>query len=213
MHASARLRLVKDGAKELALADEALMLRYAGGDAAAFERLYARHRGGLFRFISRQCSDRGAAEELFQDVWSSVIQARLRYRAEARFATWLYTLAHNRLIDWYRRNSKVVWVNFGEGNDEGEEESRNSLHQEPAAMRTAQPEVQAESRQLAARLLELLAILPPPQREAFLLHEEGGLNVEEIAVATGCAPETVKSRLRYAFAKLRLGLKEMRELP
>ena len=206
MHASARLRLVKDGAKDVAVADEELMLRYAGGDAAAFEQLYARHRGGLFRFVCRQCSDRGAAEELFQDVWSSVIQARLRYRAEARFATWLYTLAHNRLIDWCRRHSKVVWVDFGDG----EEESRDGLHHEPAATRAAQPEVQAESRQVAAQLLRLLEHLPPPQREAFLLHEEGGLTVEEIAAATGCAAETAKSRLRYAVAKLRLGLMDMK---
>lgn len=187
--------------------DEDLMLRYAGGDAAAFERLYARHRGGLYRFITRQCSDRGAAEELFQDVWFSVVQTRLRYRAQvgARFATWLYTLAHNRLIDWYRRNSKVVWVEFGGG----EAESAHQGQDEIAAARTEHPEVQAESRQLAARLLALLAQLPPPQREAFLLHEEGGLNVDEIAAATGTSGETAKSRLRYAVAKLRLGLVDM----
>lgn len=207
--ASARLRLVKDGAQELA--DEALMLRYAGGDMAAFEKLYARHRGGLFRFITRQCSDRGAAEELFQDVWSNLIQARERYRPEARFATWLYTLAHNRLVDWYRRHSKVVWVEFaGSGHGGGDDGDAASLEPEFPATRTAQPEVRAESRQLAARLLELLQLLPPPQREAFLLHEEGGLSVEEIAAATGAAPETAKSRLRYAVARLRQGLADLK---
>jgi RNA polymerase sigma-70 factor (ECF subfamily) len=179
--------------------DEELMLAYAGGDAAAFERLYTRHRGGLYRYITRQCGERGAAEEMFQDVWVGVVQARQRYRPEARFATWLYTLAHNRLVDWYRRAGRVHWVAFGsDGEDTAEDD--------PPAARTALPEVQAESRQLAARLLTLLDDLPPPQREAFLLHEEGGLSLEEIAAATGCSLETAKSRLRYALSKLRRGL-------
>jgi len=202
--ASARLRLVKD-APYLLQSDEDLMRAYAAGDVTAFDYLYARHRGGLFRFISRQCSDRAVAEELYQEVWSGLIQARQRYRPDprARFATWLYTLAHNRLVDWYRRNSKVVWISFGGDEDE-------SGQDEPGASRMAQPEVQAESRELAAKLLQLLDQLPPPQREAFLLHEEGGLSVEEIATVTGTPLEAAKSRLRYAVAKLRLGLAEMR---
>lgn len=197
VESSARLVCVNDASTS----DEGLMLRYAGGDAAAFEKLYARHRGGLFRFITRQCSDRGAAEELYQDVWSGVIESRARYRAEARFATWLYTLAHNRLIDWYRKASRVVWVDFGRDEDEPE--------MEIAAERQWQPEVRSASRQIAQALLALLDALPPPQREAFLLHEEGGLSVEEIASATGASTETAKSRLRYAVAKLRRGLQEL----
>jgi len=187
--------------------DEDLMLRYAAGDAAAFEALYARHRGGLFRFILRQCGDRGTAEEMFQDVWTKLIQARSGYRPDARFATWLYTLAHNRVVDWYRRRSKVVWLQFG-ADEEGAESSAQL--EAMAAQRGEQPEVRAESKQLAARLLELLDELPPAQREAFLLHQEGGLSVADIATATQTAEETAKSRLRYAMAKLRLGLAEMR---
>ncbi len=185
------------------------MLRYAAGDEAAFERLYSRHRGGLYRFILRQCGDRGTAEELFQDVWSNLIQARDRYRADARFATWLYTLAHNRVVDWYRRRSKVVWLQFGA--DEDGADSPAILEVEAmTAQRGEQPEVRAESLQLAARLLALLDELPPAQREAFLLHQEGGLSIAEIAAATQTSAETAKSRLRYAIAKLRLGLAEMR---
>jgi RNA polymerase sigma-70 factor (ECF subfamily) len=182
-------------------ADEDLMLRYVAGDATAFEQLYARHRGGLFRYITRQCGDRGAAKELYQDVWSGVVEARKRYRVEARFATWLYTLAHNRLVDWYRKSSRVVWVDFGGDEDEPEIDI--------AAQRQWQPEVRTESRQLAQAMLALIAALPPQQRDAFLLHEEGGLSIEEIAAATGAGIETAKSRLRYAVAKLRLGLQDL----
>lgn len=183
------------------------MLRYAAGDAPAFERLYARHRGALFRFVLRQCGERGTAEELFQDVWSNLIQARASYRPEARFATWLYTLAHNRVVDWYRRRGKVVWLQFGADEDE---EAAGLKLEDVSARRIEQPEVRAESKQLAARLLDLLNELPPAQREAFLLHEEGGLSVAEIAAATQTAAETAKSRLRYAIAKLRQGLAELR---
>lgn len=200
---------VADGAA--ADSDEDLMLRYAAGDAPAFERLYARHRGGLFRFILRQCGERGTAEELFQDVWSNLIQARAGYRPEARFATWLYTLAHNRVVDWYRRRSKVVWLQFGADEDAQSGEGVDGARlEEFAALRLEQPEVRAESKQLAARLLELLDELPPAQREAFLLHEEGGLSLAEIAAATQTAAQTAKSRLRYAIARLRRGLMEMR---
>ena len=178
--------------------DEDLMLRYQAGDAAAFDRLYARHRGGLFRFILRQCKARSHAEELFQDVWMNLIQARERYRVEAQFRTWLYTLAHNRLIDYYRSASRPDAVLFD--NDEN--------LPEPAASRVEEPHVQAAAREQGAQILRLVEALPAPQREAFLLHEEGGLSVEEIAAATGVSFEAAKSRLRYAVAKLREGLKE-----
>jgi RNA polymerase sigma-70 factor, ECF subfamily len=186
-----------DGA---AITDEELMLRYAGGDAGAFETLYSRHRGGLFRFIKRQCGDAGVAEELYQEVWESVITSRDRYRVEARFRTWLYTLAHHRVIDWYRKSSRVVWVDFGKDDDP---------EFDAPAGREWRPDVRAESREMAQRLLELIDELPPPQREAFLLHEEGGLSVEDIALATGAGVEAAKSRLRYALVKLKRGLQEV----
>ena len=79
------------------------MLAYGGGDAGAFETLYVRHRGGLFRFVLRAVKDRGVAEELFQEVWVRVIEARERYAPKARFTTWLYTIAHNLLVDHWRK--------------------------------------------------------------------------------------------------------------
>jgi RNA polymerase sigma-70 factor (ECF subfamily) len=69
-----------------------------------------------------------------------------------------------------------------------------------------QPEVREDRRRQSQRLLELLAELPESQREAMLLKEEAGLSLEEIAQATGTGRETVKSRLRYALARLRIGL-------
>jgi RNA polymerase sigma-70 factor, ECF subfamily len=179
--------------------DEDLMLRFSGGDAAAFDALYARHRAGVFRYLLRQCGNRAAAEELFQDIWMKLVQARARYQVEAKFATYLYTLAHNRLIDYFRRGKGLELVSLDEGEDDP---------LELPASAALQPERAAQSREQATRLLELLAKLPAVQRQVFLLHEEGGLNLEEIAEVTGANRETVKSRLRYALAKLRDGMKD-----
>lgn len=179
--------------------DEDLMLRYRDGDAGAFKALYARHKGGLYRYILRQCGNRAHADELFQEVWMNLIRARSRYQAEAKFSTYLYHLAHNRVIDHYRREKGCVPVSF---DDEDCAEVGNI-----AASETDQPERQAASKEQAARLLQALEDLPEAQREAFLLHEEGGLSVEEIAAATGVDREAAKSRLRYALAKLRKSLR------
>ena len=171
------------------------MLAYRGGDANAFEALYARHKGGLFRFIVRSVKDRAVAEELFQEVWMKLIEARGRYAPQAKFVTFLYTIAHNRMIDhWRRRGLALVSL---------DDEAGAIDPPGPAAL---QPERRAELNESAARLLEALAALPELQREAFLLHEESGLSVAEIADVTGTDPEAAKSRLRYATAKLREAL-------
>lgn len=185
--------------------DEALMLRYAGGDAAAFDALYGRHRGGVFRFIARQLGrDRHLADEMFQDVWASLVAARAVYQPTARFSTWLYTIAHNRVIDHHRKLRPVEL--YAPGGPDADADA-DPLQRLPASSST-QPERIAQGRQQAARLLALVEGLPAPQRQAFLLHEEGGLGVDEIAAVTGADREAVKSRLRYALAKLRKGMEE-----
>lgn len=178
--------------------DESLMLAYRDGDAGAFDRLYGRHKGGVYRYLLRQCRNAALADELFQDVWMNLIRARAGYEVQAKFATWLYRIAHNRLMDHFRRidGARVSL----------DDEAVVAVIDEPEAPRAVQPEAQAESREQAARLLLLLEALPQEQREAFLLQQEGGLSVEEIAEATGVNRETAKSRLRYAIAKLRQGM-------
>jgi RNA polymerase sigma-70 factor, ECF subfamily len=182
--------------------DEELMLGYRDGDAAAFDVLYARHKGGLYRYLQRQCRNAAAAEELFQDVWMNLIRARAGYTVRAKFTTYLYRLAHNRLIDHYRKNSQVAMSSF----EDAEGEALEQLADDGAPP----PDAAMDSRQQALRLLELLAGLPEAQREAFLLQQEGGMSIEEIAHATGVTRETAKSRLRYAMSKLRRGMREWR---
>lgn len=183
-----------------AVSDEELMLAYRDGDAGAFDTLYRRHKGPVYRYMLRQCRDAGVADELFQDVWMNLIRARESYTVQARFTTYIYTMAHNRLIDHYRKHGQAQWVSF---DDESEDAP---VVAEPVAAPRDEPERHLAVKQQAAELLRLLGELPPPQREAFVMQYEGGMSVEEIAGATGVTRETAKSRLRYALAKIRQGL-------
>jgi RNA polymerase sigma-70 factor (ECF subfamily) len=182
--------------------DEELMLLYRDGDAGAFDVLYARHKGGVYRYLLRQCREAAIAEELFQDVWMNLVRARAGYEVRAKFTTYLYRLAHNRLIDHYRKSAPAALVSFDE--DEGE-----ALTELPDGRERPAEDALAARRQ-AARLLELIGLLPEAQREAFLMQQEGDMSVEEIAQATGVTRETAKSRLRYAMSKLREGMDEWR---
>lgn len=162
------------------------MQAYAGGEAAAFEALYRRHRDALYRYLLRGVSSPDVAAELFQDVWKNLIQARDRYRPDAPFGAWLYKLARNRLTDHYRMQRPTTEVPEDLPAPEGE-----------------RPDVAAGRRSEAARLLRALALLPAEQREVIVLREEESLTLEQIAEVQGVGRETVKSRLRYALSKLR----------
>ena len=173
--------------------DQTLMIAYCNGDADAFAELYARHRGALYRFIRRQCAG-AVADELFQDVWTKLIVARRHYKPSAKFTTYLYQVARNRLIDYFRASGRNL------------EDARGDDPPQAAAAIEQQPEIAVETRQQATRMLALIEALPAVQREAFLLHEEAGLTLAEIGEVTGVGRETVKSRLRYALASLREGM-------
>ena len=183
--------------------DETLMLAYRDGDAAAFEVLYARHRGRLFRYLLHQCGRREQADEMFQEIWMSVIRARSGYEVSAKFTTWLFRIAHNRLIDGFRARGRLAEFEVDVGGAESEAP-------DCPAPASEQPEPLLARAQLAGRLVGAIEALPAPQREAFLLAAEGGLTVEEIGNATGTGFETAKSRLRYAYARLRSELGDLR---
>jgi RNA polymerase sigma-70 factor (ECF subfamily) len=173
--------------------DEQLMLDYAAGNAGAFETLYNKHKGPVFRYVLRSVKARGEAEELFQDVWMKVIEAAGRYTPKARFTTWLYTIAHNRLVDhWRAKGLAVVSI-----------DDEESSVPEPVAAPGSEPHRIVEAQHTLERLSAAIAALPLAQREAFLLHHEGELTAAQIAAATGTNEEAAKSRLRYAMSKLR----------
>jgi RNA polymerase sigma-70 factor (ECF subfamily) len=181
------------------IADEDLMLQYGDGDAGAFAALYHRHKGAVYRYFLRQTNHAPAAEELSQDVWTNVIRRRESYRVSAKFTTYLFQIAHNRLVDHLRRRVNQPAIN-------------EPLDDCDAVAKTnSNPDKRAEAAQISNQLLRVLNELPAEQRDAFLLKEEAGLSVIDIAAVTSVNAETVKSRLRYAQAKLREGLRALYE--
>jgi RNA polymerase sigma-70 factor (ECF subfamily) len=190
---------------DAASGDEDLMLAYAGGDAGAFDRLYERHRGGVYRYLLRHVGNAGLADELFQDVWMNAIRARATYAPTAKFATWIYTLAHHRVVDHWRSRSKVRIDSL---DDEGDE-ATGALVDAIAGSRVDEPETRVASRAIRERIDAAVAELPPAQRDAFLLHIESEMSLADIATLTGVGEETVKSRVRYAYAKLRSSLGDL----
>lgn len=177
------------------------MLRYAGGDMGAFDTLYGRHELAVWRFVCRSVKIQAVADDLLQDVWFAVARNAASYEVKAKFRTWLFTLAHNRLVDHLRtaRNHSSL---------DATEDDERSLADTLAADSGFGPVRQLQSREQAAALIAAVEQLPSEQREAFLLQAEGDLSVQEIAQACGVHFETAKSRLRYARASLRQQLKE-----
>jgi RNA polymerase sigma factor (sigma-70 family) len=181
--------------------DDALMGRYARGDATAFEALYRRHEMRIWRYLDRNVGNRAMAEELMQEVWFAVARDAERYRPGARFTAWLFAIARHRMLDSVRARRPQVTL--------------DSLAFEPEAFvgllatePDAGPLAAAVARDEAAALRRALAQLPPEQRDAFLLQVEGELSVEEVAAITHTSFETTKSRLRYARSRLRELLSE-----
>lgn len=177
-------------------ADEDLALRYRDGDLAAFEELYRRHSGGLYRFIAWRSPRREWVDEIVQDSWAALHQARGRYVASASFRTFLYQIARNRLIDLIRHDPRTLL--------ESELGAAGGL----AALADGQgqgatPEEALDARQQTTLLHRAIRALPDEQREALVLQQFSGLALDEIAALCGVPLETIKSRLRYAMRKLR----------
>ncbi len=163
--------------------DDELYRRYRSGNRRAFDELYERFRQPLYNYVRRSVSaDR--VDELYQDIWLKVIATSARYQNNGRFRQWVFTCAHHLIVDEYRRSSR------------GEEVPLPEL----AAPTKADDEFKSKIDQAILRL-------PMEQRQAFYLRHELDCSVAEIAEIQGCATEAAKSRLRYAYAKLKDQLK------
>ncbi len=172
------------------------MVSWQRGDTAAFEALYRRHGGPLYRYLLRSSGSEDVAAEVFQEAWFRVVDRRDRYRPEGAFTAWLYRVARNCLIDYHRRRSSRP-PSSGDMAHPPENEVPDG----------ADVPGELEQAERLAALRQGIAKLPADQRDAFLLAHEAGLTLEEIAHVTGVGRETVKSRLRYAMDKLRRALR------
>jgi RNA polymerase sigma factor (sigma-70 family) len=186
------------------LPDDDLMLAYASGQGAAFEVLYRRHEGSVFRFVRRVLGHALAAQadEAAQDTWMKIITARATYTpGAARWKTWALAIAHNTCLDRLRKGGREVAMH----DSEGEEGGAASLEWLQAELGAGSPssEDTAHWRAAGQQLMHCLDALPHAQRVVFLMHHEDDCTLQEMAAALHIAAEAAKSRLRYAMAKLR----------
>ncbi len=177
--------------------DGDLLRAYSAGDVQAFARLYDRYDRQCFVFIRRLLGSAyaDAAEDLHQETWIAVSKSASAFDPrKASFPAWLFTIARRKVWDHLRRRKTVMvlWTPIDDAMtvpDEG-----------------PTPLEQAESRELAERLVAAVEALPLAQRDTFVMFAHAGLSLEEIATVTGVGVETTKSRLRYARASLRAAL-------
>jgi len=171
--------------------DKTLMKAYVGGSMEAFEHLYNRHRGPLYRYIQRQVNDAATANDLFQGSWEKIIKASGNYKPSAPFSAWMYRIAHNHVMDYFRRLRPVSDTPPDEIEADHPGPEKRLLY---------------EHRNFDLR--EAIKQLPLEQKDAILLKLEAGLDLQTIADVTGVNRETAKSRLRYAVGKLKETLRE-----
>jgi RNA polymerase sigma-70 factor (ECF subfamily) len=184
--------------------DVALMLRVQTGDEEAFRELFRKHSPKVHGYARRLVGSDARAEEVVQDVFVQVFRFRTRYRPEARFTTWLYTIVTNFCLNDLRRPERRRRVDLW-AEREGEESGEGPQLADPAAI---DPEAGAAGRELAVRLEQALAALPPKQRAAMLLSRMDGLSYEDVATALGCSEGAVKALVFRATHSLRSTLKE-----
>lgn len=175
------------------MTDEDLFQRFRRGDLAAFQDLYSRYRKSLYLYLLRSSATEAEADDLYQEAWSRVIHAKERFNSGS-FKAWLFRIARNLQIDSFRRQ-------------------RLHLVSDPAEVDgIADPGRALDERSHAddcgERLKMELQQLPPDQREVFLLKEESGMTLEQIASMLGVGRETMKSRLRYSLKRLRQMLED-----
>lgn len=177
--------------------DEQLIHWYQDGDSNAFETLYGRYKKAVYHYFFRQVHSSAIADELHQDVWLNIIKSSTTFTHQASFKTWLYTIAHNRLADHYRRNSKQP-LHLVQAELPDSESELDIADPQPA-----NPDELLQEQELNNTLFNGIDLLPEPQKEVFLLYEKSGLTLDEIATITGSSFESTKSRLRYAVKKIR----------
>jgi len=188
--------------------DEALMIRFQQGDRSAFALLVRKHKTPLFNFALRQIRARQAAEDVVQEAFVRVVQNAADFKHEARFSTWLYTIARNLCIDHLRKGAlrKHPSLDSSSSQDDG----GPTLGEQTADAR-ANVERDATAGELRAKIASAVETLPDDQREVFLMREVANLPFKEIADITGVPENTVKSRMRYALERLQAALSDYEE--
>lgn len=182
--------------KESILGDQELVQAYIKGDQSAIEVLINRHRSKVYTYILLTIKNQQLAEDLFQETFIKVIQSLRdgKYRDNGRFLSWVIRIAHNLIIDHFRKEKQMNSVS----NDDTDVDLFNSKK-----LSDDNIEELIVSSQIKAEIRSLIYELPEDQREVVLLRHYGGLSFKEIADQTDVSINTALGRMRYALINLR----------
>lgn len=182
-------------------AEKQWIREYLQGNVDSLAQLIEQTRGPLFAYISKMMRGHPDSEEIFQEVWIRAARNLDRYRDE-RFLSWLCRIAHNLIIDRFRKDRRMNSLDepFHEGG--------------PALADQLQDQAPSPCDQVAASDLQsavaaAVARLPPEQREVFLLRTEADMPFKEIARLQGVSINTALARMQYAVRKLRSELRDL----
>jgi RNA polymerase sigma-70 factor (ECF subfamily) len=189
--------------------DEDLMVQYQQGEVRAFEILLTRHKKPVFNFILRYVGDRETAEDLLQETFMRVIKGADAYKRQAKFTTWLYTIARNLCVDQTRRRKHRRHASL-DAPMSASEESGTLLDVIPGSEMAS--DRKSVNKELHETMQRAIGSLSEEQREVFLMREFLDMPFKQIADVVGVPENTVKSRMRYALEKLRLELDEYKDL-
>ncbi len=177
------------------------MTDFIKGDLSAFDSLYTKYKSAVFAFLIRLSGSRESAEELHQETFLRVVRSKETFNFNAKFITWLYSIARNQALDAKRREKYRKHASL----DQPMREDGPSLL-DRIADTGPNPDRESIGKRLQHDLEKAIAELPEDQREVFLLREYSGLKFHEIAEITDAKEGTVKSRMRYALGSLKVSL-------
>ena len=184
--------------------DLELMVRVTHGDVESFEVLLNRHRVPLLTYFVRMVRDQALAEDLTQEVFLRVYQARERYQPEARFTTWLYRIATNLALNAIRDRRCEPLAFISPASDDSQP---TMLERVPDARPTAEQQMLESYRERAIR--EAIESLPERQRAAVILHKYQEVDYRQIAQVLKVSESAVKSLLFRAYESLRVRLEPL----
>ena len=181
------------------LTDYELVNQYLEGECSSLEELINRHRSRIYTYI--YLMDEHLAEDVFQDTFIKVIKSLRdgKYRDDGKFLSWVVRIAHNLIIDHFRKKKKMNLLSHDEyGADYLFSQNNMSLNVEEGYVQT----------QISKDIRTLIDELPPDQREVVILRHYIGLSFKEIADFTSVSINTALGRMRYALINLRKLIKE-----
>ncbi len=181
--------------KPIQISDQELIKNYLEGNEASLEKLITRHKDKVYTYIYILLKDRDLADDLFQDTFIKVVNT-LRsgaYNEEGKFVPWVMRIAHNLIIDHYRKNQRIPVI---ENRDDYDIFNTYKVYDEPVEDRMVEEQIHREVR-------NLVDLLPEEQKEVLLMRHYADMSFKEIADQTNVSINTALGRMRYALINLR----------